>query len=87
MTWKNALHVYVVEEISSAIDQSHIGRKTTAKSAHTDDREIYSNAHFLEKEAEHVQLLGHLVGPCCCLPLICVLQTWLPLKPEPGKIC
>ena len=54
------------------------------KSAHAEDREIYGNARLLEKEADHVRLLGHLVGPRCCLPIICVLQTWLPLKPEPG---
>ena len=54
------------------------------KSAHAEDHEIYGDAHLLEKEADHVRLLGHLMGPRCCLPIICVLQTWLLLKPEPG---
>jgi hypothetical protein len=82
---QTALHAYEVDVtggISSAVDQSC--RKTTAKSAHAEDREIYGDAHFLEKEAGHMRLLGHLVGPCCCLPIIYMLQTWLLLKPEPG---
>ena len=43
---------------------------STAKSAHAEDREIYGDARFLEKEAGHVRLLGHLVGPRCCLLII-----------------
>jgi len=29
-------------------------------SAHAEDHEIYGDARFLEKEADHVRLLGHL---------------------------